>query len=67
MRVDSIGKGVTKMPMLKDWEAHFKTLDTERRYELWKALDALINDPMFEQNYGRDFKELRAALEWAGI
>lgn len=55
------------MPTLKDWETHFKTLTTEQRYELSKALDVLINDPMFQENYGRDFRDLRYSLDFIGI
>ena len=56
-------KEVTTMATGAQWNEHFLTLDQARKRELAKALSTLRDDPMFYQNYGPDFKELKYLLE----
>lgn len=60
-------KGGEVMPEVKDWNKHFKQLTKEQRYELWKALDTLLNDKMFDEAWHSDFYTLRTELEYEGI
>jgi len=50
------------MPMLKEWEAHFRDLSKQRLYELQDALSVLLADPLVDNNYHSDFYTLKLSI-----
>ena len=50
------------MPLVKDWEAHFKTLTAQQRSKLICAMDDLMTDLMIMENYKYDLSNLKYCL-----